>query len=124
MTAESLSKIVEQTLKSVSLQEIKDAKKRPVKDQIFALLKLVTGDFVGSLESETQVISDYKEGEFFRKYVSYLYELVDTTPDERSKFCQEVQENADDFSGNVILGIVDRLDNINKESIYNLLFIS
>ena len=117
MTAESLSKIVDQSLKSVLLQEIKDAKKRPVKDQIFALLKLVIGDFVGSLESVTQVISDYKEGEFFRKYVSYLYELVDATTEERSKFCQEVQDNADDFSGNVILGIVDRLDNINKEKI-------
>ena len=117
MTAESLSKIVEQSLKSVSLQEIKDAKKRPVKDQILALLKLVTGDAIGCAESVIQAISDYKEGEFFRKYTSYLYELVDTTPDERHKFCQEIQEKAEDSSGNVILGMVDRLDNINKETI-------
>jgi len=117
MTAESLSKIVEQSLNSVSLQDIKDAKKRPIKDQIFALLKLVTSDVVGAIESEAQAISDYKESEFFRKYAYYLYELVDTTPDERHKFCQEIQEKAEDFSGNVILGMVDRLDNINKETI-------
>lgn len=42
MTTESLSKIVEQSLNSVSLQDIKDEKKIPIKDQIFALLKLVT----------------------------------------------------------------------------------
>lgn len=117
MTAESLSKIVEQSINSVFLREIKDVKKRPVKDQIFALLKLATGDAVGAIESEKQIISDYKESEFFRKYTCYLYELVDTTPDERHKFCQEIQEKADDFSGNVILGIVDRLDNINKETV-------
>ena len=115
MTAESLSIIVEQTLNSVSLQEIKDLKKRSVKDQIFALLKLVTGDVVGAIESETQAISDYKESEFFRKYACYLYELVDTTPDERHKFCQEIQEKAEDFSGNVILGMVDRLDTSTKK---------
>ena len=46
-----------------------------------------------------------------------MYELVDTTPDERHKFCKEIQERAEDFSGNVILGMVDKLDNINKETI-------
>ena len=117
MTTESLSKIVEQSLNSVSLQDIKDAKKIPIKDQIFALLKLVTGDVVGAAESEMQAIADYKESEFFRKYTCYLYELIDTTPEERHKFCQEIQEKAEDFSGNVIMGMVDRLDNINKETI-------
>lgn len=61
MTTESLSKIVEQSLNSVLLQDIKDAKKIPIKDQIFALLKLVTGDVVGAAESEIQAITDYKE---------------------------------------------------------------
>lgn len=117
MTTESLSKIVEQSLNSVSLKELEKTKKKPIKEQVFALLKLVTGDIVGAVESEMQAISNYKEGEFFRKYVCYLYELVDTTFDERHKFCQEIQERSEDFSGNVILGMVDRLDNINKEMI-------
>ena len=117
MTTESLSKIVEQSLNCLSLKELKKTKNKPIKDQVFALLKLVTGDILGAIESEIQAISDYKESEFFRKYACYLYELVDTTPDERHKFCQEIQEKAEDFSGNVILGMVDRLDNINKENI-------
>ena len=120
MTAESLSILVEQSLKSLTLQDIKDAKKRPIKDQILALFKLVKGDIIGGVEA----ISDYKEGEFFRKYVCYLYELVDTTQEERYKFCQEVQDNANDSPGNVILGIVDRLDNINKETIFARLTIA
>lgn len=117
MATEPLPKIVEQSLKSGLLQNIKGVKNRPMKDQIFALLKFATGDFVGCAESLLQGITSYKEVEFFRKYVSYLYELVDTTPEDRCKFCQDVQDNADDFSGNVILGIVDKLDNINKEKI-------
>lgn len=117
MTAESLSIIVEQSLNSISLQDIKDAKKNPIKDQVFALLKVVAGDVLGAAESEMQAISDYKESEFFRKYACYLCELVETTPDDRYKFCQEIQDKAEDYSGNVILGMVDSLDNINKQSI-------
>lgn len=124
MASESLSEIVEQSLKSVSLQDIKDIKKRSIKDIILVLLKLVSGDVLGSLESVIQGLSDYKEEEFFRKYAYYLYELVDTTPEERCKFCQEIQDSANDFSGNVILGIVDRLDNINKETIFARLTIA
>ncbi len=117
MAEESLSIIVEQSLKSESLLELKDAKKTILYEPIFAVIKLITGDVIGSVESIVKGITDYKEREFFRKYAIYLFELVDTTQEERHKFCQEVQEKADDTSGNVILGIVDRLDNINKETI-------
>jgi hypothetical protein len=124
MTAESLSIIVEQSLNSISLQDIKDAKKNPIKDQVFALLKVVAGDVLGAAESEMQAISDYKESEFFRKYACYLCELVETTPDDRYKFCQEIQDKAEDYSGNVILGMVDSLDNINKQEVFSKLTIA
>ena len=117
MTTEALSKIIVQALNSVSLQSLKDTNNKSMKDKIFAFLKLVTGDVIGSAEAVLQGFSDYKEGEFFRKYTCYLYELVDTTPEERSDFCQEIQDYADDFCGNIMLGLVDRLDNINKEKI-------
>lgn len=117
MTEESLSKIVEQSLNSVELKKLEDVKDGSAKDQIFALFKLLSGDVVGAVESEMQAISDFKEGEFFRKYVRFLYELVDTTPEERQRFIEEVHEKAEDFSGNVIFGIVDRMDNVNKEQI-------
>jgi len=117
MTEESLSKIVEQSLNSVDLSKLEEVKGGSTKHQVFALLNLVTGDVVGAAESEMQAISDYKEGEFFRKYVRFLYGLVETTPEERHSFIEEVHEKAEDFSGNVIFGIVDRMDNINKEQV-------
>lgn len=117
MTEESLSKIVEQSLNSVDLKKLEEIKDGSTKDKTFALLKLLSGDVVGAVESEMQAITDYKEGEFFRKYVRFLYELVDVTAEERHKFIEEVQEKAEDYSGNVIFGIVDRMDNINKEQI-------
>ena len=75
MTTEALSKIIVQSLNSISLQSLKDANKKSMKDKMFAFLKLVTGDVIGSAESVLQGFSDYKEGEFFRKYICYLYEL-------------------------------------------------
>lgn len=117
MTAEELSKIVDQSLNSVDLEKLKEVKDGSAKDQIFAIFKLLSGDFVGAIESQQLAISDYREGEFFRKFCRYVMELVETTAEQRHKFSQEVQEKAQDFSGNVIFGIVDRLDNINKESV-------
>ena len=117
MTEESLSKIVEQSLNSVELKKLQDVKDGSAKDQVFALFKLLSGDVVGAVESEMQAISNYKEGEFFRKYVRFLYGLVDTTVEERYQFIEEVHKKAEDYSGNVIFGIVDRMDNINKEQI-------
>ena len=72
MAEESLSIIVEQSLKSESLLELKDAKKTILYEPIFAVIKLITGDVIGSVESIVKGITDYKEREFFRKYVIYL----------------------------------------------------
>lgn len=55
----------------------------------------MTRDIVSATESEIQAISDYKESEFFPKYTCCMYELVDTTQEERHKFCQENQEKAE-----------------------------
>ena len=118
MTAEILSNIIEQSINSVDLDKLKNEKSGSGKDMVFAILKLCTKDYVGAGESAMQAIQkilDYKAGEFFRKYYKYLYELADTSSEDRHKFSEEVQEKADDFSGNVIMGIVDRMDNIHKE---------
>ncbi len=117
MTSEALSRIVEQSLNSIDLRQLEEVKYGSLKNKILALLKLVTGDAVGAAESEMQAVSDYKEGEFFRKYIRFLYSLLETTTEERNKFIEEVQEKAEDYSGNVIFGIVDRIDNINKAQI-------
>lgn len=120
MTAEELSNIIEQSINSVDLEKLKKKKSGSGKDMVFAILKLCAKDYAGAGESAMQAIQkflDYKDGEFFRKYYRFLYELAGTTPEQRHKFCEEVQEKAEDFSGNVIMGIVDRMDNIHKEKV-------
>ena len=117
MTAESLSNIVEQSLNSIDLEKLKTMKGASAKDVLLAVMKLASKDYVGAAETAIQKIVDYREGEFFRKYCRYLLELVETTPEQRHQFSQELQDKAEDFSGNVIMGIVDRMDNIHKEKI-------
>lgn len=55
----------------------KRCKEETDKNQIFAL-KLVTADVLGAIELETQVLSDYKESEFFRKYIFFVSSLPKT----------------------------------------------
>ncbi len=120
MTADDLSNIIAESINSVDLGKLKEEKSGAVKDLLFSILKLCAKDYIGAAESGVQSYKDivgYKESEFFRKYYGFLYELADTTPEQRHKFCEEVQEKAEDFSGNVIMGIVDRMDNIHKEKI-------
>lgn len=118
MTVEELSNIVQQSLNSVDLEKLKEVKGASAKDVILAVLKLVSKDYIGAAESAIQTIVDYREGEFFRKYCMYLLELVDTTPEQRHQFVLEIQDKAEDLPGNVICGMVDRLDNINKETVF------
>lgn len=118
MTVETLSNIVEQSLNSVSKEKLAAIKKEAVKDQILAVFKLLCKDYLGAAESEIQAIIGYQESEFFRKYSAYLLGLVDTSPEERHMFAEEIQKKAEDSAGNVISGMVERLDNINKETVF------
>lgn len=73
--------------------------------------------FGGVIAQEIQAIQNYRECEFFRKYVSFIMELKETTVDERIEFSEELSQKAEDNAGNVVAGLVDRLDNINKSKV-------
>ena len=118
MTVDTLSKIVEQSLKRVSIEQLAAIKTGALKDKILAIFKLLCEDYLGAAESEIQAFVGYQESEFFRKYATYLLGLVDTSPEERHKFAEEIQKKAEDSAGNVISGMVARLDNINKETVF------
>lgn len=120
MNADIMSKIIEGSIGSANLYELKDQKCGSAKDLFMAIFKLVSKDYTGAVESALQSIKDYidyKDSEFIRKYSRYIYGIVDTTPEQRHMFLEEVHEKAEDFSGNVIMGIVDRMDNIHKEEV-------
>ena len=118
MTVDTLSIIVEQSLKRVSIEQLAAIKTGALKDKILAIFKLLCEDYLGAAESEIQAFVGYQESEFFRKYATYLLGLVDTSPEERHKFAEEIQKKAEDSAGNVISGMVARLDNINKETVF------
>lgn len=118
MTVDTLSNIVEQTLNSITIEKLEVTKVDTVKEQVLALVKLLCKDYLGAAESELKVILSYKEGEFFRKYAYYLLGLKETTVEERHQFSEDIQQKAEDGAGNVIINLVDRLDNINKETVF------
>ena len=118
MTQESMSTIVEKSLKSSQLAKLNIVKGKFVKDAILTLLGIASCDFVGTADSianVSQSVMDYKEEEFFRKFIYYIFELKEFSAEKRVKFSEEIQLKAKDASGNVVLGMVDRLDIINKE---------
>ena len=116
MTSEALSQIIIQSLNTPDLNKLKLTDSSFWKVQLKAVASLipVAG---GAAAEELQHYYDYKDDEFFRKFSRYLLGIVETTVEERQQFAEDIQKKAEDFSGNVILGMVDSLDNINKQTI-------
>lgn len=111
-----LPKIVNHSFSKADLKKLMPKKGGAWIDQFKAFVNLVP--WVGGFSAqEIQNIQDYKESEFCRKYTAYIYSLEPFSEEEREKFCEDVESQAQDLSGNVIMGIVDRLDNINKQCV-------
>ena len=85
-------------------------------DQFKALVNLIPG-IGGGLAQEIEAIQNYKEAAFFRKLTTYIMEISDISSEERSKFSKEIEATAHDYSGCVLMDMIDRLDNINKQTI-------
>ena len=109
-----MANMVYETLKSKDLDQITSKGPKYWHEHFKALVNGIP--YLGGLAAtELQVYLDYKDEEFFRKFVRFLTHLKDVPPEERDKFTEEVKEKSNDFPGNVIMGLVDRMDNINKE---------
>ena len=85
-------------------------------EQVKALVNLVP-IFGGALAQEIQIMQNFKESEFFRKYTAYILGVADLPIQERKIFAEEIAQKARDSAGYLITGMVNRLDNINKEVI-------
>jgi hypothetical protein len=87
-------------------------------DQLCATVNLIpsVGDSIaGEIKAITDVAANYQASEFLRKFTTFIYELGDFGDNERILFLKELEESAQDASGNVMLSIIDRLDNIHKQ---------
>lgn len=79
----------------------------------FNLIPNVGGMIAGVIQS----IQSYRELELFRKLLLFIYEIKDTSEKDRSKFVDEIEAIAHDYSGSILTGMIDRIDNINKSVI-------
>lgn len=89
-------------------------------EQLCALVSaipFVGGTFATELQSIRNSVTEYKAHEFFRKFTCFIYELEELTEEQRNGFIRDIEKAANDTSGNVVMGLVDRIDNINKEKI-------
>ena len=115
------SEIVEQTLSIPELSRNNDWKKQiNWKDQLCAILNLIpyaVGFIAGEVKAITESVQNYKATEFFRKFVTFIYNLEDFSYEQRKEFIDEVKNKAQDDFGNVLMSMIDRLDNINKQQI-------
>lgn len=117
MTADSLSQVVVHSLNAPDLTSFKKADSSFWKGQLKAVVNLIP-TLGGMVAEELQQYYDYKDDEFFRKFTRFLLGMTDTTVEERIRFAEDIQKKAEDYSGNVILGMVDRLDNIHKQTVF------
>lgn len=117
MEVESISEVVSKLMVNPELSKLNPLKETKFwRNQLKAALNLIP-EVGGALAQELQNYEDYKLSAFFRKFTAFILELSDVSVDERIRFSEEVQKKAEDMSGNVILDMVDRLDNINKQKI-------
>ena len=112
--ADNVPVIVKDTMTSIDLDKIAAIdRKNGVKNFFKQLLNIIPWAG-GVINGEIDVFIGIQEANFFRNYWAYVCELKDTTEEQREKFIEEVEKTAEDYSGNVIVGLISRIDNINK----------
>lgn len=118
---ESLNKFVRDIILAPDLD-----KKQPWQEhtdwigQICAIVNLIPGlggAIAQEIQSTINAVSNYKAAEFLRKLTCFVCNLGEMTDEQRQQFVDEIEQVAEDNAGNVILGIVDRLDSIHKQRI-------
>ena len=89
-------------------------------DQLCAVVNLIPcwgGALASEIKSITDIAANYQASEFLRKFSAFICELGNLEDRERIQFIKELEESAQDASGNVMLSIIDRLDSIHKQKI-------
>lgn len=121
MNTDNINKFVDVTFTKVESTKLKPLTSiKGWVEQVKALVNLVPV-FGGALAQEIQVMQNFKESEFFRKYTAYILGVADLPIQERKIFAEEIAQKARDSAGYLITGMVNRLDNINKEVILPIL---
>lgn len=120
MDNQELANIVKETIKLPQIKEKPWIKFVHWSDQLYSIINLIPivgGALANEIQTIGKTVTEYKINEFFRKFTYFICELGDMSDEARSEFVDEIENRAKDTPGNVIMGLIDRLDNINKEKI-------
>lgn len=119
---DQLPLVLKDCLQYSDYSQIKEIEqKKLARDAGIGIINLfpVIGGFANSL---IQSGISYSDSRLFRNCIRFIYEIKETTLEEREKFIKEVEQKSCDNAGNVICDILNRIDNINKaEVIANLM---
>lgn len=112
-----LSVVVKDVLESTDLKNINKVDLKNIsKDALIGAincLPIVGGVIASYLQIAKNNRETYLELDFYRKLLALIYEIQDLQPKDIKCFMDDVEKNANDFSGNVITNLVNRTDNIN-----------
>ncbi len=113
-----LSVVVKDVLESTDLKNINKVDLKNIsKDALIGAincLPIVGGVIASYLQIAKNNRETYLELDFYRKLLALIYEIQDLQPKDIKCLMDDVEKNANDFSGNVITNLVNRTDNINK----------
>lgn len=118
---ELLPVTVKEMLESDDIKRIKKVDIIDIgKEALIELINFIPG-VGGGIAAELKVVKDarnsYLEFEFFRKLLVLIYGIQDLAPQDIKTFLADVSEKAQDFSGNVMANMINRIDNINKATV-------
>lgn len=81
---------------------------------LFNAIPIVGGVIANEMSNMKSVLQQYKVDDYFRKFLTLIYNIKDTSKKERETFMADVEKNAEDYSGSITASMVDRIDNVNK----------
>lgn len=121
MESEQIPQIIRKTFVDSELSKSDCLKKSSFwKDQLYCainLIPIVGGTIAKEIEVFLGELGNYKDKELFRKFIHYIYGIAETDVHSRQKFAEEIEKKSEDDAGYILMGMIDRLDNINKQTI-------
>lgn len=77
-------------------------------------IPLVGGGIAAGITQYRNSRASFLEIDFYRKFLALIYGVQDLMPKNISAFLDELSAKANDYAGNVITNMINRIDNTNK----------
>lgn len=77
-------------------------------------IPIVGGGIAAGITQIRNSRASFLEVDFYRKFLALIYGIQDLMPKDIKAFLNEVSSKANDYSGNVITNMINRIDNTNK----------